>query len=1050
VQFYERDAFLVEAVARYVAEGLRAGEAAIIIATPEHLQSLATKLTDDALDLEAAKESGQYVACDAAATLAKFMGEQLPDERLFKQVIGGVVQEAQATWGKARAFGEMVALLWADGKQEAAICLEEFWDEFCKEHSLNLFCAYPMDGFRDASQSSQFEAVCNGHDRVIPAETYVSEASDAERSRLIAKLQQKAASLEAEIALRKSAEEDLRRSIAEEKAAQEKLRLYKEIFSASKDGVAIIGADGKYVEQNEAHRALLGFSDEELKGKTPAVHMGEASFAESARILAEEGRFRGEVTSRTKDGKRVDIELSAFSLKDARGAVSSYVGLKRDITDRKREEQLLARRANEQAALYKLTYRLHRATSLTEIYDAALEAIVTALNCQRASVLLFDEQGVMRFVGWRGLSEAYRKAVEGHSPWKRDEREPQPICMGNIELADLPAELKAVVKKEGIGALAFVPLVSNGSLLGKFMMYYDTPHVFTPDELELAMTVARQLCFGVEQKRSEQALRISRAQLEVELSDTKLLQSLSATLIEENNVELLYGKILDAAVAIMRSDMASMQAVDEKENALRLLGWRGFPADFGEVFKFVRTDTGTSCARARNLSQRVIVPDVEKCDFILCSPDLAGHRQAGIRAVQSTPLLTRSGRLVGMISTHWRHPHEPSERDLRLLDILARQTADLLERRLAEEALRQTEERFRAVLDNSANVIYAKDCEGRYLLINEHYARLTGRPQQEWIGKTDAEMFPAESAETFRRNDLEVLSTGKAIEVEETASHADGLHTYLSVKFPLRKSDGTIYAVAGISTDISERKRAEEKLEQAVAERTVSLREAMAQMEEFSYTVSHDLRAPLRGMQVYTEALLQDFAPALPAEARHYLNRIAANATRLDKMILDVLTFSRIARAELKLEKVNVDRLVRQIIEHYPGMQPPSAELKVEPLEDVLGHEPSLAQALSNLLNNAVKFIPPNVKPKVHVWSERNNGHVRLWVQDNGIGINPEYQHRLFGMFERVHPDLNYEGTGVGLAIVRKAVERMGGKVGIESDGRCGSKFWVELGAASK
>ena len=202
-------------------------------------------------------------------------------------------------------------------------------------------------------------------------------------------------------------------------------------------------------------------------------------------------------------------------------------------------------------------------------------------------------------------------------------------------------------------------------------------------------------------------------------------------------------------------------------------------------------------------------------------------------------------------------------------------------------------------------------------------------------------------------------------------------------------------------------------------------------------------------MKVYSEAVLKDYAPSLPKEAHaHWLQRISSNANLLDKMILDVLTFSRVARTDLKFETVALDKLVREILEQYPGMQSPKVEIQIEALPDVLGHEPSLTQALSNLISNAVKFVGPNVKPKVRIWSERNDGRVRVCVGDNGIGVDPKYQHRLFRMFERLHPYLNYHGTGVGLAIVRKAVDRMGGKVGVESDGINGSMFWFELQAA--
>jgi signal transduction histidine kinase len=238
-------------------------------------------------------------------------------------------------------------------------------------------------------------------------------------------------------------------------------------------------------------------------------------------------------------------------------------------------------------------------------------------------------------------------------------------------------------------------------------------------------------------------------------------------------------------------------------------------------------------------------------------------------------------------------------------------------------------------------------------------------------------------------------------------------------------------------------------MEKTVAERTASLREAIAQMEEFSYTVSHDLRAPLRAMQGYSQTLLQDFAPLLPDEAKRAVTRIAENAAHLDKMILDVLSYSKLARSDIRLEKISLDRVARQVVEQCPGMQLPAAEIQIDPLPDVLGHDPSLTQALANLLNNAVKFVEPQVTPKVHIWAENRNDRVRLWIEDNGIGINPAYQHKVFNLFERVHPHLKYEGTGIGLAIVRKAVERMGGAVGMESDGVHGSRFWMELRAAS-
>jgi PAS domain S-box-containing protein len=158
-------------------------------------------------------------------------------------------------------------------------------------------------------------------------------------------------------------------------------------------------------------------------------------------------------------------------------------------------------------ALYRLTDRLYHAQSRQDTFDAALEAITTGLHCDRASILLLDDSHVMRFVAWRGLSDAYRRAVEGHSPWHPEERDPQPVCVNDVQHAALDPLLKRTVLEEGIQAATFVPLCADGRLIGKFMRYFDAPHVFAEEEIDLSLTIARQLAFAVHRARTEEALR---------------------------------------------------------------------------------------------------------------------------------------------------------------------------------------------------------------------------------------------------------------------------------------------------------------------------------------------------------------------------------------------------------------------------------------------------------------------------------------------------------------------------------------------------------------
>lgn len=389
---------------------------------------------------------------------------------------------------------------------------------------------------------------------------------------------------------------------------------------------------------------------------------------------------------------------------------------------------------------------------------------------------------------------------------------------------------------------------------------------------------------------------------------------------------------------------------------------------------------------------------------------------------------------------------------------------DLLrEQERIQSALRESEAQLRDLVENITALAWMANPDGWIFFYNKRWYEYTGTTLEEMQGwgweKVHAPQHLPHVVEKWQSH----LKRGVPWEDTFPLRGKDGnFRWFLSRAFPLHDSEGKIIRWFGTNTDVNELREtqdalrtAQEKLmqhsaslEKTVEERTARLRETVHELEAFSYSVAHDLRAPLRAMNSYAQLLRDDYAGCLDDTGRDYLRHISSSAERLDTLIQDVLNYTRIVRAPAELQPIDLDRLVRDIIHSYPDFQPPRAEIEIDgTLPRVLGHEGFLTQCISNLLGNAVKFVKPGQKPHVRIWAHLKRGGeiVRLWFEDNGIGIAPENHERVFRMFERIHSTDQYEGTGIGLSIVKKAVERMGGKIGFESELGKGSDFWIEL-----
>jgi PAS domain S-box-containing protein len=533
-------------------------------------------------------------------------------------------------------------------------------------------------------------------------------------------------------------------------------------------GIAEVDATGKFLRVNSHLSGLLGYASGALAGRSifdPRIAEDPAFDREQLlrQVNGEIDRYTLEQLLRAADGSKVWVEITSSSVRDAEGRFLYAVRVQHAINARKMAEEALARRAAELTAFYQLTETLQHAPDLGSIYSRAFDAIAGTFRCDRAGILLFDSPGVMRFAASRGLSETYKSAVEGHSPWQSSVANPRPISIGDIEAADLSASLKDVIQREGIAALAFIPITADGRLIGKFMTYYDRPHLFTKSEEDLAVTIARHVGLAIQRSRAEAARQRS-----------------------ERAAQQLVAIVESSEDAIISKDLSGI-IVTWNQGAERLFGYK--PEEI--IGKSVTT----------------LMPP-ERVDE---EPGILARIRRGERLDHyETVRRRKDGSLIDISLTV--SPVRDGNGAIAGASKIAR---DITERKAMDARLRDSERQLKELLSAIPAAIYTTDAEGKITYFNEAAAAIAGRipkiGSDEWcvswkLYRPDGTPLPHDEYPM-----AVALKEGRTIRnAEVIAERPDGTRTpFIPYPTPLRDAEGRITGAINMLADVSERKQAE-------------------------------------------------------------------------------------------------------------------------------------------------------------------------------------------------------------------------------------------------
>ncbi|HAL56241.1 MAG TPA: hypothetical protein DCP63_07155, partial [Bacteroidetes bacterium] len=823
---------------------------------------------------------------------------------------------------------------------------------------------------------------------------------------------------------------DITERILAEEAVRESEKRYRSLFQGNPHSMWVYDMETlAFLDVNDAAIDHYGYSRPEFLSMTIAeIRPPEDVPRLRESVLQRGDRFyaAGLWQHRRKDGRIIDVEIGSHAI-DFAGKRATVV-LATDVTERKQAEEAIRDKLQRLQLLRELGIVFARSLDLDALLRKVTEYIPKHMGVSRATVLLYSESHARLVNGILLPDEAggHREAQLAQQPEDRiSERcfvDRKAIIVNDCTATDLiPAEQVRGLKLRS--SLA-VPIISKEKNLG-VMRVDDTEryHRFSEADIELFALVADQLAVVLdnaklfsETKRAEEALRVSQDQL------ARIVETVpDGLVIVDADGRITFANPAAENILGLTHATITSRAYNDPAWKIRAVGGGRFSE---EELPFTKV---------RQTRQPVFA-----VEHGIEYPD----GRFRVLSINAAPLLEGNGEFSGMIAS----------------------LIDITERREAQEALRESQYFNESVMAATPSMVYVLDLADKTIVyLNHTVGKVLGYKPEEliesgmiaWREAIHPDDVPLVDDMLHRwdtARDDDIL----AIEYRMRTKKGDWRWFLGRDKVLKRSADGSVRQIVGMATDITERKQAEEEirrlnseLEQRVLERTAQLEAANKELEAFSYSVSHDLRAPLRHISGYVEILKKDASSNLDDESNRYLSTIAAAAVRLGGLIDDLLAFSRIGRAEITKVKVDLSEIVRETrLDLQTEIGDRHVQWNIGPLPKVYGDRLLLKLVVTNLLSNAIKFTQKKDSAVIEIGTSNGRTGYRemvFYVRDNGAGFDMKYVHKLFGVFQRLHTADDFEGTGIGLANVRRIIHRHGGRTWAEGSVEQGATFYFSL-----